>query len=615
MRVVSVLRAAFFALAALVAVLACAAFSRPAYAVIEDPSQIGTTVEGYMSANSFDHEGVAVMAASNSDVMAESYYGYEDKKRKTPINSRSVFEWGEISELLVWVSVLQLEEQGKLDLDADVRIYLPEDFILPIDKAKPITLNQLMNHQAGFDTTPLENTFADPNDPPTLKEALLNADVEQVYDPGTIVAHSRYGAALAAYIVSRVSGLDYETYVRHSILTPMRMYRTAIKANLSDNPEVFKERERMRCYDENGRPLGAMLRYYDLFPAYSVTGSAADLMRLARGIMNVSTEQLFQKPETYKLIFEPTLSYPSPPMARLSHGFYRMPASDDVWFVNGNTPGMSCTLQIHPSTKLAIVVMTNIANDNDFTTQIPELIFGRYTYAPVTYLESPRKWYGVYQQASSAQHGPTKVLSYFERSIVFPLGENDVYLNTVPFQQTSPGIYTNSVIEQWRSRIHIHDDLKFNSVVSIPQEDAFLIPTNRFAFETFLLVGAALSVILSVFALLGAVLRRLGARRRGLMPTTLIAPLVGAAATLVLTVVIAYAAQRILSFSPTGSLKPYLLCCYAYAALATLLVIVIIRRMKTEGDQQSRATVAYRLVTMACLTLVVMNLLYWDIVF
>ncbi len=113
---------------------------------------------------------------------------------------------------------MQLVEEGKLNLDADVNTYL--DFKIPSREGKPVTLRNLMTHTPGFDETARALLLNKPNELPSLRDALMHWVPPLVTTPGTTPAYSNYGAALAGYIVQRVSGyrLTIISSIRFSLL-------------------------------------------------------------------------------------------------------------------------------------------------------------------------------------------------------------------------------------------------------------------------------------------------------------------------------------------------------------------------------------------------------------
>lgn len=169
-----------------------------------------------------DLAGAVVVVVKDGQVLLAKGYGHADVVARTPVDpATTLFRVGSISKLFTWTAVMQLVEQGKLDLDADVNKYL--DFRLPPRDGQPVTLRELMTHTPGFEET-IKNLFA--ADP---RHYLGNAAwvqewvPERIYPPGQVPAYSNYGAALAGYIVQRVSGQPFDDYVEAHILQPLGM--------------------------------------------------------------------------------------------------------------------------------------------------------------------------------------------------------------------------------------------------------------------------------------------------------------------------------------------------------------------------------------------------------
>jgi len=149
--------------------------------------------------------GAVVAVVKDGHVLFEKGYGYSDVAARRPIDpARTMFRPGSISKLFTWTAVMQLQEQGRLDLDRDINTYL--DFRIPDAFGKPITLRNIMTHTTGFEET-VKNLMADdPKMLRTLQHSLNDWIPERMYPPGEVPSYSNYGAALAGYIVQRVSG-------------------------------------------------------------------------------------------------------------------------------------------------------------------------------------------------------------------------------------------------------------------------------------------------------------------------------------------------------------------------------------------------------------------------
>ena len=169
--------------------------------------------------------GAVVLIVKNGTVFFAQGYGYSDADKKTPVAAdATLFRPGSISKLFTWTAVMQLVEQGKLDLDRDINEYL--DFKIPAKFGKPITLRNIMTHTPGFEEQ-IKDLINEEGAPiATLKQHLSEHIPERIFPPGTTPAYSNYGAALAGYIVERVSGRPFTDYVAENIFKPLGMARS-----------------------------------------------------------------------------------------------------------------------------------------------------------------------------------------------------------------------------------------------------------------------------------------------------------------------------------------------------------------------------------------------------
>ena len=118
--------------------------------------QIGQKIENFHKEHEKTSAGLAAAVFDkDGQTIYQKNFGYMDKEKKLAVDDSSVFEWGSATKLTVWLSVMQLWEEGKIDLKTDIKEYLPKDFLKHLKYDKPITMLDLMNHQAGFDETPL----------------------------------------------------------------------------------------------------------------------------------------------------------------------------------------------------------------------------------------------------------------------------------------------------------------------------------------------------------------------------------------------------------------------------------------------------------------------------
>jgi CubicO group peptidase (beta-lactamase class C family) len=118
-----------------------------------DPAELESFIDGIMTAHMRTHHiaGATFSLVKNGEALFAKGYGYADIKGKRPvIAEETLFRPGSVSKLFTWTAVMQLIEQGKLDLKADINNYLTK-FKIPETYPEPITLAHLMTHTPGFE--------------------------------------------------------------------------------------------------------------------------------------------------------------------------------------------------------------------------------------------------------------------------------------------------------------------------------------------------------------------------------------------------------------------------------------------------------------------------------
>ncbi|HLW34038.1 MAG TPA: serine hydrolase domain-containing protein, partial [Chthoniobacterales bacterium] len=166
--------------------------------------------------------GAVISVVKDGQVLLQKGYGYADVDAKKPVlPDQTLFRPGSISKLFTATAVMQLVEQGKLDLDRDVNGYI--DFAIPKTYPEPVTLRRLLTHTGGFEET-LKNLFVGhESDLNPVGTYVANQLPARIFPPGKIPSYSNYGFTLAGYIVERVSGEKFERYVDNHILKPLKM--------------------------------------------------------------------------------------------------------------------------------------------------------------------------------------------------------------------------------------------------------------------------------------------------------------------------------------------------------------------------------------------------------
>ena len=264
-----------------------------------------------------DIAGAVVLIVKDGKVLFAKGYGYSDVKNKKPVTvDATLFRPGSISKTFTWTAVMQLVEQGKIDLNRDVNDYL--DFKIPATFDKPITMKDLMTHTPGFEETLKELFVAAAADMRPLQDYVHNHLPEEIFPPGTTPAYSNYGATLAGYIVQRVSGMPFDDYVEQNIFRPLNMQHSTFRQPLPDNLKPLMS----EGYNKASQAAKSF-EFVQAWPAGSLSTTAEDmshfmLAQLQDGEYNGAR---ILKPETVRLMHSRAFGL-VPELNGMAYGFY-----------------------------------------------------------------------------------------------------------------------------------------------------------------------------------------------------------------------------------------------------------------------------------------------------
>lgn len=187
-------------------------------------------MRAHMEANHI--AGATFSFVKDGEIFFAKGYGYADVEKRIPVKAdETMFRPGSISKLFTWTAVMQLYEQGKLDLDADINTYL-EKFKIPETYPEPITFKHLMTHTAGFEEMIDDMAVRTGEELWTLEQYVSTNIPARIFPPGKLTAYSNYGTALAGYIVQEVSGMLFEEYVEKNIFEPLGMKTSTFRQPL-----------------------------------------------------------------------------------------------------------------------------------------------------------------------------------------------------------------------------------------------------------------------------------------------------------------------------------------------------------------------------------------------
>lgn len=304
---------------------------------VRDVRELETFLDGVMDAHLKYQPlaGATLAVVKDGQVVIVKGYGHADLEKQVRVDGRqTLFRPGSTSKLFTWTAVMQLVEQGKLDLDADVNQYIP-DFKLPDAFGAPITLRNLMTHTAGLEDGALGYLFQKgPEQFMPLGAALAAHMPTRVRPPttdfasdGTNASYSNWGTALAGHIVASVSGESFDDYVKRHIFEPLGMTSSTFAEPLP--PELAPRMAVGYRFEEGKLKPHDFEHVHNFGPAGSLTSSAPDMAQFMLAHLNDGAlgDARILKPETAQLMHARQFS-PNPYGNGAGLGFY------ETW-VNG----------------------------------------------------------------------------------------------------------------------------------------------------------------------------------------------------------------------------------------------------------------------------------------
>ena len=218
-----------------------------------------------------DIAGAVVSVVKDGKPFFAKGYGYADVEKRILVSAdATLFRPGSISKLFNWTAVMQLVEEGKLDLDRDVNDYL--DFKIPATFSKPITLRNIMTHTPGFEETIQELFVEDGSRLKPLDQYVKEHLPERIFPAGTTPAYSNYATTLAGYIVQRVSGEPWDSYIETHIFKPLGMSHCTVLQPLPENLKALMS----NGYDVASEPAKPF-EWVEAAPAGSSSVTATDM--------------------------------------------------------------------------------------------------------------------------------------------------------------------------------------------------------------------------------------------------------------------------------------------------------------------------------------------------
>ncbi len=255
---------------------------------VKDPNTVEAFVDGAVKPLMQNKHGPAgvVMVMKDGKVILNKGYGYQDLEQRIPVDGRNtLFRPGSISKLFTWIAVLQMEEQGRLDLDTDINEYITQFKIKDNWPGQPVTLRHILTHRGGFEDGFLGYLIMDDADRiMPLADALEKYQPERINPPGDHTSYSNWATALAGLIVANVSGVEFNQYVRDNIFDVLGMEHASFVEPLPPELDALMAKHYQYI---GGRFVEKPYEFISNFgPAGALAASAGAMENFGRALLN-----------------------------------------------------------------------------------------------------------------------------------------------------------------------------------------------------------------------------------------------------------------------------------------------------------------------------------------
>ena len=314
--------------------------------------------------------GGALVITLGDQIVYERYYGSQDTKTKTPVTADTYFRVASVTKLVSGIGMLQLVEQGKLELDEDISTYFGYPIANPHYPDTPITLRQLMSHTSSI-------RGALPTNSRTIFDTLSKEKRKKAYylerKPGRKYVYSNFGAGVTGAMLEAVTGMSTNRYMVENVFAPLSI-DAAYSADMLSDPDciattytkdlkTYRSLETMlgRVYDDTANPE----LHYDITVG-DLWIQAADLAKLAMALCgdgSVNGVRLLSQ-ESISLMRQDQASLGASVTGKSPYGLFlqreeTLLEHKTIYGHQGLVRGVLCNVYFDPETQFCFVMLTN----------------------------------------------------------------------------------------------------------------------------------------------------------------------------------------------------------------------------------------------------------------
>lgn len=327
----------------------------------EGIAKIDSIIHHYMTEDKL--VGVSVGIVRNGAVYLAKGYGVQQIETARPVDKLTNFLTCSVSKLFTATAIMQLAEQGKIDIRKKLTFYLP-DFKMKDERYKEITIEHLLTHTSGL---PWDKKLSNsPDDSTALKKLVYSFEnTKLAFAPGTrfnpVETYSNAAYDILGYLVQVISHQPYPDYIRHNILEKTGMVFSSFDAD--SIPDVRKCVPHI-LQKKNVKPGGIISEGFEHTPSANLNSCALDMCQFITHVLKMAVDTGsagILHYQTLQNMWAPRHTAPQNKTVSIGLGWW-ITDSESLgkyyWHV-GDNPGWSATLLIFPAQNTGIVVLNN----------------------------------------------------------------------------------------------------------------------------------------------------------------------------------------------------------------------------------------------------------------
>lgn len=331
--------------------------------------------------------GMSLVVVKDTQIVYSKGFGWADVPRKIPATSETIYHWWSCTKIPTAIAILQLQEEGKLNINDPVVKYLPFFHVeYPSTDCEEITILNLLNHTSGIPDlgfriiSMIHHEGTPPVNQTELVKKVLPDYAALKFKPGSECKYTNVGYMVLGAVIEKITGITYEDYIRQNILKPLEMKSTDFL--YTDSTRINEACGSHPMFNFQGLLVsifaGSFIRevedgslwlervYTDQTPSTGLIGPASDAANLAIAYLNegkFNNRQILSKESVAVMNYEGQFREENedPQNYRRQGIGWQLYGNSERWVVTheGGGPGFRVKFQLYPDEKLGFILFFN----------------------------------------------------------------------------------------------------------------------------------------------------------------------------------------------------------------------------------------------------------------